>query len=109
MCMQQYRRLFTSYRFPASNTDSLSVKVDCSGPEHMVVVCKNQFFVLETLLNSEPMTDAEIFSQLEKIMKMAENPEERAPPVGLLTSDGRNEWAQARVALMKGKNIKKHV
>lgn len=101
MCMQQYRRLFTSYRFPAPNTDSLTVKVDCAGPEHMVVACKNQFFVLETLLNGEPMTDAEIFSQLDKIMKMSENPSERAPPVGLLTSDGRNEWAQAREALVK--------
>ncbi|XP_072312746.1 choline O-acetyltransferase-like [Eucyclogobius newberryi] len=101
MCMQQYRRLFSSYRFPAPNSDSLSVKVDCAGPEHMIVACKNQFFVLETLVNGEAMTDAEIFSQLDKVMKMAENPKERAPPVGLLTSDGRNEWAQAREALVK--------
>ncbi|XP_055085775.1 choline O-acetyltransferase-like [Periophthalmus magnuspinnatus] len=101
MCMQQYRRLFTSYRYPVQGSDSLSVKVDCAGPEHMIVACKNQFFVLETLLNDELMTDAEIFSQLDKIMKMAENPTERAPPVGLLTSDGRNEWAQAREALVK--------
>ncbi|CAL9699261.1 unnamed protein product [Knipowitschia caucasica] len=98
MCMQQYRRLFSSYRYPHQNQDSLSVKVDCAGPEHMVVACKNQFFVLETLLNDEPMTDAEIFSQLDKIMKLAE--EQRAPPVGLMTSDGRDQWAEARDTLL---------
>lgn len=35
-------------------------------------------------------------------MKMSENAEERLPPLGVLTSDGRTEWAQARDALMKG-------
>lgn len=35
-------------------------------------------------------------------MKMAENAEERLPPFGILTSDGRTEWAQARDALTKG-------
>lgn len=35
-------------------------------------------------------------------MKMAENAEERLPPLGILTSDGRTEWAQARDALIKG-------
>lgn len=33
---------------------------------------------------------------------MAENAEERFPPFGILTSDGRTEWAQARDALTKG-------
>lgn len=35
-------------------------------------------------------------------MKMAENTEERLPPFGILTSDGRTEWAKARDALIKG-------
>lgn len=35
-------------------------------------------------------------------MKMAENAKERLPPFGILTSDGRTEWAQARDALTKG-------
>ncbi|KAG8434999.1 hypothetical protein GDO86_013091 [Hymenochirus boettgeri] len=32
---------------------------------------------------------------------MAENEDERLPPIGLLTSDGRSDWAQAREILMK--------
>lgn len=35
-------------------------------------------------------------------MKIAENAEDRLPPVGILTSDERTEWAQARDALIKG-------
>lgn len=35
-------------------------------------------------------------------MKMAENTEEKLPPLGILTSDGRTEWAQARDVLTKG-------
>uniref|UniRef100_A0A8C6UL28 Choline O-acetyltransferase n=1 Tax=Neogobius melanostomus TaxID=47308 RepID=A0A8C6UL28_9GOBI len=108
MCMQQYRRMFSSYRFPAPNTDSLSIKFVSGFTElcvHLLLQTVSlvfvQFFVLETLLNGKLLTDAEIFSQLERIMKMAENPNERAPPVGVLTSDGRNEWAQAREALVK--------
>lgn len=38
-------------------------------------------------------------------MKMADNAEERLPPVGILTSDGRTEWAQARDLLTKGLNL----
>lgn len=33
---------------------------------------------------------------------MAESEEENFPPIGLLTSDGRTEWAEARSALIKG-------
>lgn len=58
--------------------------------------------MLDVVANSKQLNEMEILSQLEKIMKMAENAEERLPPLGILTSDGRTEWAQARDALIKG-------
>lgn len=33
---------------------------------------------------------------------MASNEDERLPPIGLLTSDGRSQWAEARTVLVKG-------
>ncbi|MEQ2158619.1 hypothetical protein GOODEAATRI_014244, partial [Goodea atripinnis] len=39
---------------------------------------------------------------LEKIAKMAGSEDEPVPPIGLLTSDGRTEWAEARSVLMRG-------
>ncbi|CAG13320.1 unnamed protein product, partial [Tetraodon nigroviridis] len=103
MCMEQYYRLFTSYRYPGLKSDALKVQTNASSsaPQHIVVACKNQFFVLDVVANSKQLNEAEILCQLEKIGKMAENAEERLPPVGVLTSDGRTEWAQARDALTK--------
>ncbi|XP_029954271.1 choline O-acetyltransferase b [Salarias fasciatus] len=108
LCMEQYYRLFTSYRFPGLKTDLLKVQMNTasSAPDHMIVACKNQFFVLDIIANGKQLNEAEILSQLEKIMKMSENAEERLPPIGILTSDGRTEWAQAREALIKDQTNK---
>lgn len=58
--------------------------------------------MLEIIANSKQLSEMEIFSQLEKILRMAEKADERLPPVGILTSDGRSEWAEAREELAKG-------
>lgn len=57
---------------------------------------------MDVVTNSKQLSEEEILSQLEKIVKMSENAEEKLPPFGILTSDGRTEWAQAREALIKG-------
>ncbi|KAK9530254.1 hypothetical protein VZT92_011769 [Zoarces viviparus] len=103
LCMEQYYRLFNSYRYPGLKTDTLEVQMNAasSAPQHIIVACKNQFFVLDVVANSKQLIETEILSQLEKIMTMAENAAERLPPFGVLTTDGRTEWAQARDALTK--------
>lgn len=58
--------------------------------------------MLDIVANSKQLNETEILSQLEKIVKMAENAKEELPPFGILTSDGRTEWAQARDVLIKG-------
>lgn len=58
--------------------------------------------MLDTVANSKQLGEIEIFSQLEKILRMAEKADERLPPIGILTSDGRSEWATAREELAKG-------
>uniref|UniRef100_A0A8C9XGT4 Choline O-acetyltransferase n=1 Tax=Sander lucioperca TaxID=283035 RepID=A0A8C9XGT4_SANLU len=103
LCMEQYYRLFNSYRYPGLKTDTLKVQINAasSAPKHIIVACKNQFFVLDIVANSKQLNETEILSQLEKIVKMAENAKEELPPFGILTSDGRTEWAQARDVLIK--------
>ncbi|XP_016889647.1 choline O-acetyltransferase b [Cynoglossus semilaevis] len=103
LCMEQYYRLFNSYRYPGLKTDTLKVqtKAASSAPEHIMVACKNQFFVLDVVVNGKQLNEAEILCQLEKIVKMSGKAEERLPPFGILTSDGRTEWAQARDVLTK--------
>ncbi|KAK2852630.1 hypothetical protein Q7C36_007831 [Tachysurus vachellii] len=103
LCMEQYYRLFTSYRLPGPKTDTLVAQKNCvmPEPEHIIVACKNQFFVLDVVINFRRLNEKDLFTQLQKIMKMAESGEENFPPIGLLTSDGRTEWAEARSALIK--------
>lgn len=61
-----------------------------------------QFFVLDVVINFRRLSEGDLFTQLRKIVKMASNEDERLPPIGLLTSDGRSEWAEARTVLIKG-------
>eukprot|EP00061_Rhincodon_typus_P016546 g44816.t1 len=82
LCMEQYYKLFSSYRLPGHQKDTLAVQKSSvmPEPEHVIVACKNQ---------------------LRKIVKMADNPEEQIAPIGLLTSDSRTEWAEARRLVMR--------
>lgn len=44
LCMEQYHRLFTSYRYPGRKTDTLKVQPNeaSAAPQHVIVACKNQ-------------------------------------------------------------------
>ncbi|XP_043912454.1 choline O-acetyltransferase isoform X2 [Protopterus annectens] len=103
LCMEQYYRLFSSYRLPGHKKDTLVAQKSSvmPEPEHIIVACKNQFFVLDVVINFRRLSEGDLFTQLRKIVKMAENEEERLPPIGLLTSDGRTEWAEARAVLVR--------
>ncbi|XP_007442164.1 choline O-acetyltransferase-like, partial [Python bivittatus] len=103
LCMKQYYGLFSSYRLPGHTKDTLvSQKSNIMPePDHIIVACNNQFFVLDVVINFRRLSEGDLFTQLRKIVKMSENEEERLPPIGLLTSDGRLEWAEARAILME--------
>ncbi|XP_015237635.1 PREDICTED: choline O-acetyltransferase-like [Cyprinodon variegatus] len=103
LCMEQYYHLFTSYRLPGPDKDTLVAQKSnvMPEPEHIIVACKNQFFVLDVVINFRRLNERDLLTQLEKITKMAGSEDEPVPPIGLLTSDGRTEWAQARSVLMK--------
>ncbi|CAB1431038.1 unnamed protein product [Pleuronectes platessa] len=103
MCMEQYYRLFTSYRLPGPERDTLVAQESCvmPEPEHVIVAFKKQFYVLDVVINFRRLNERDLLTQLDKIVKMADSGEEQLPPIGLLTSDGRTEWAESRRVLMK--------
>ncbi|XP_017288320.1 choline O-acetyltransferase isoform X2 [Kryptolebias marmoratus] len=103
LCMEQYYRLFASYRLPGSERDTLVAQESTvmPEPEHIIVACKNQFFVLDVVINFRRLNERDLLTQLQKIVKMADSEEECLPSIGLLTSDGRTEWAEARSVLMR--------
>lgn len=104
LCMKQYYGLFSSYRLPGHTQDTLVAQKSSvmPEPEHIIVACCNQFFVLDVVINFRRLSEGDLFTQLRKIVKMASSEDERLPPIGLLTSDGRSQWAEARTVLMKG-------
>ncbi|XP_076982601.1 choline O-acetyltransferase [Tamandua tetradactyla] len=103
LCMKQYYQLFSSYRLPGHTQDMLVAQKGSimPEPEHVIVACCNQFFVLDVVINFRRLSEGDLFTQLRKIVRMASNEDERLPPIGLLTSDERSEWAKARTALVK--------
>ncbi|KAF4019011.1 hypothetical protein G4228_010499 [Cervus hanglu yarkandensis] len=103
LCMKQYYALFSSYRLPGHTQDTLVAQKSSvmPEPEHVIVACCNQFFVLDVVINFRRLSEGDLFTQLRKIVRMASNEDERLPPIGLLTSDGRSEWTEARTVLMK--------
>uniref|UniRef100_A0A8C5AVN0 Choline O-acetyltransferase n=1 Tax=Gadus morhua TaxID=8049 RepID=A0A8C5AVN0_GADMO len=103
LCMEQYYRLFTSYRLPGPQRDTLVAQQSSvmPEPEHIIVACRNQFFVMDVVINFRRLNERDLLTQLDRISKMADSEEERLPPIGLLTSDGRTEWAESRRVLMK--------
>lgn len=54
------------------------------------------------MINFRRLNERDLLTQLEKISRMAASEDEQLPAVGILTSDGRTEWAEARSVLMRG-------
>ena len=58
-----------------------------------------QFYVMDIYRNGQPMPESELLYQL---VKIRDSTQTREFPVGILTSDGRTQWANARQRLIKG-------
>lgn len=107
--MEQYYRLFTSYRFPGVDKDKLIDSFDAnssvaSEPEHIIVISLNQIFVLDVVVNFTRLSEDQLFHQLKRIKKQSEedhNTVNAFADIGFLTSLPRDQWAKARLELMK--------
>lgn len=61
--------------------------------------------MVDVLLNASRLTDDDLYTQLWRIAKVAEEGEKTAEQVGILTSWKRNKWAATRNKLLEGKII----
>ncbi|XP_048027235.1 choline O-acetyltransferase-like isoform X2 [Megalobrama amblycephala] len=101
LCMDQYKRLFSSYRRAGPELDSLITVDGSSDSGHVIVACKNQFFMLNLTEGSCRLNEADVQAQLQWIYEQTLSAGQKQPAVGLLTSDGRTDWAAARDQLLK--------
>ncbi|XP_016111094.1 choline O-acetyltransferase-like [Sinocyclocheilus grahami] len=101
LCMDQYKRLFSTYRRAGLEQDTLITADSASDTGHVIVACKNQFFVLNLMEGSCKLNEADVQAQLEWIYEQTLSAEQKQPAVGLLTAEDRTDWARARDQLLK--------
>ncbi|CAF3428124.1 unnamed protein product [Rotaria sp. Silwood1] len=107
LCMEQYYRLFSCYRMPDINIDRLiqirNSKVIYHQGEHVIVAYRNQFFVLNVVINFTRLDEDDIYILLRRIVEIADHDPWAADEVGIYTSLSRRAWANVRAELVKGK------
>ncbi|TRY59419.1 hypothetical protein DNTS_004320, partial [Danionella cerebrum] len=100
-CTDQFKHLFSSYRRAGPTLDTL-LHIDNSPDEHVILALRNQFFELKLREASRNLNEAEIQIQLERIHTLTHSePEQMQPPLGLLTTLDRTEWARIHELLSK--------
>ncbi|CAN7994020.1 unnamed protein product, partial [Ixodes hexagonus] len=101
LCMQTYRHFFPAYRRPGPNKDDLLLDTATQQQDHVIVVCRDQFFRLKLPLDKEELDTEAIAEQLLCIKQRAKDPSERQPPVGILTTENRRTWSNLYVKLSR--------
>ncbi|KAJ2163094.1 Carnitine O-acetyltransferase mitochondrial [Coemansia sp. RSA 552] len=90
MCSNSYQYMFNATRIPKRPSD-VEATYALGSHEYIVVARNNQFFTLELEHGGQLLSAAEIESQLKGIVARADS--SAAVPVGVLTSDNRDLWA----------------
>nr|POE94694.1 carnitine o-acetyltransferase, mitochondrial [Quercus suber] len=96
IAMSSYYWMFNACRIPAKPSDH-STKYDVKDHQHILVIRKNQFFKIPYVHNGQQLNTAELEHQFQRIYQVAE----RAPAVGVLTSENRDNWADMRQRLIQ--------
>ncbi|ORX68228.1 choline/Carnitine O-acyltransferase, partial [Linderina pennispora] len=89
-CSHSYNYMFNATRVPVRPSDVEAV-FDLAANTHITVVRNNQFFALQLIHDGQLLSAAEIESQLDRIVEQADS--SAAVPVGVLTADNRDLWA----------------
>ncbi|XP_078615782.1 peroxisomal carnitine O-octanoyltransferase-like isoform X2 [Branchiostoma floridae x Branchiostoma japonicum] len=104
-CMNQFRSMFSAHRIPGVTMDKIvsHFKTESEGPSptHITVLCKGRVFKMEVIdQESEPLTPAELKTQLEAVKQQCENVCEGSH-ISVLTAGNRTEWAKTREKMVE--------
>ncbi|KAF2245470.1 carnitine O-acetyltransferas-like protein [Trematosphaeria pertusa] len=88
MAMSSYEWMFNCCRVPKKPSDT-SVKYPFKSNQHIVAVRKNQFWKIPHEINGKQLNTSELELQFKRIYEKAE----KSAPVGILTSQNRDAWA----------------
>ncbi|KAJ9164690.1 Acyltransferase ChoActase/COT/CPT [Coniochaeta hoffmannii] len=95
ICMDSYKWMFNASRVPAKPAD-YPVKFDPNEHKHIIVIRKNQFFKLMHEVDGRQLNTTELEAQFRRVYELAQ----RVPSVGVLTTENRDVWTDAREILL---------
>ncbi|KAK4999127.1 Carnitine O-acetyltransferase mitochondrial, partial [Elasticomyces elasticus] len=93
--MSSYEWMFNCARIPAKPAD-YPKKYEAKDNKHIVVARKSRFFKVPYEVAGKQLTTKELEQQFRWILKTAE----RGAPVGILTTENRDTWAEMRETLI---------
>ncbi|MCJ1282167.1 Carnitine O-acetyltransferase mitochondrial [Xylographa opegraphella] len=93
--MESYQWMFNACRIPSKPGDH-PVKYNAEENKFIVVVRKNQFFKLIHEVGGQQLNTSELEQQFRRVYEKAE----RAPGVGILTTENRDIWTDARSKIL---------
>ncbi|KAJ2725478.1 Carnitine O-acetyltransferase mitochondrial [Coemansia sp. Benny D115] len=96
LCSHSYNFMFNACRIPEKPSDRC--RMSSYATETIIVARNNQFFSFEFKRNGVQLSMVEIERVLDSIVQAADS--STAVPVGILTADDRDAWAESRRLLL---------
>ncbi|KAK4631404.1 Carnitine O-acetyltransferase, mitochondrial [Fulvia fulva] len=95
MAMSSYYWMFNACRIPAKPADH-PVKYNHEDHQHILVIRKNAFFKVPSHHNGQQLSTKELEHQFRRVYEMAD----KAPAVGVMTTENRDNWTEMRERLI---------
>ncbi|CAG8838403.1 33022_t:CDS:2, partial [Racocetra persica] len=89
LCMNSYKWMFNACRYPNKPSD-FELTFDPANNNHITVIRKNKFFIVDLVKDGIQLSTAEIESQIRKVYELAGNTKD--PAIGALTTENRDNW-----------------
>ncbi|KAJ1734391.1 Carnitine O-acetyltransferase mitochondrial [Coemansia sp. Benny D160-2] len=102
LCSHSYKFMFNACRIPDKPSDYCRI-VQYRGNKTVVVARNGQFFSFAFSHDGVSLSMAEIEATLDRIVAAADS--NAAVPVGILTADNRDSWADNRKALLQASSV----
>lgn len=93
--MESYQWMFNACRIPSKPADH-PVKYNPDEHKYIIAVRKNQFFKIMHEVGGQQLNTSELEHQFRRVYEKAE----RAPGLGILTTENRDIWTDARETLL---------
>jgi carnitine O-acetyltransferase len=98
IAMSSFKYMFNTCRIPGEGKDKVTI-FGHKGNQFIVVARKNRFFKIWHELDGKELSTADLEEQFKKVIQLAGN-EPTTTPIGIFTSDNRDNWAVNRKALI---------